>query len=170
MAKKKRRGKRQNISRNLTTQDWHFTITRTLAFKDWQAFDTASSGFVISNVSEQFLGFTLAQTSQFAALAAVYDQFCVRNVNLRFLTLLLSEILVLSLTNCNWLLPMTPMEEPRLLLIFMHDELCRFTPRTVLCILKLTLVLSFRAIFRIMMSYKKDIGMILLLLHRNPSM
>ena len=83
MARKKRRGKRQNVNRSLTTQDWLFTITRTLVFKDWQAFDTAFSGFVISNVSENFLGFTLAQTSQFAALTAVYDQFCVWNVGVK---------------------------------------------------------------------------------------
>ena len=127
-ARKKRRGKRQNVNRSLTTQDWLFTITRTLVFKDWQAFDTAFSGFVISNVSENFLGFTLAQTSQFAALAVSQlsmISFAFGMLVLRSLTLLLSAILVLSLT--SWLLPMTPMEEPKLLLIFMPDELCRFT-------------------------------------------
>ena len=33
--------------------------------------------------TRNFFGFTLAQTSQFAALAAVYDQFCVWNVGVK---------------------------------------------------------------------------------------
>ena len=87
---------------------------------------------------------------------------------LRSLTLLLSAILVLSLT--SWLLPMTSMEEPKLLLIFVPDELCRFTHWTVICILKLTLELLFRAIFRMILLCNIDIGMISPLLHRNHSM